>query len=134
MIDFENEIYTIVRNAIKEEFPKAYVTPEYVRKPSSFPHVSFWESENTIHKASIDSGSVENNVYADYEVNVYSNKQNGKKIEAKEIMAVIDREMIRLGFVRSFAHEIPNVDDATIYRRLARYRGVISKDGKIATR
>jgi hypothetical protein len=63
-----------------------------------------------------------------YEVNVYSNKTIGKKSECKEIAAIIDEQMLALGFARTMLQPIPNLDDATIYRMVGRYSAIISKD------
>ena len=65
-----------------------------------------------------------------YEVNVYSNKTTGKKTEAKKILSKIDDTMILLGFTRM--NKFPVImDDATIYRVVARYRGVVSQNHTI---
>jgi hypothetical protein len=69
-----------------------------------------------------------------YEVNVYSNKVTGKKSECKAIIALIDREMLALGFVRSTLTPVPNMNDSTIYRMVARYRATVSSDNKIYRR
>ena len=62
------------------------------------------------------------------EVNVYSNKGVNKKTECKNIMGVIDGAMATLGFSRTMLNPIPNMEEATIYRILGRYRAVISKN------
>jgi hypothetical protein len=67
-----------------------------------------------------------------YEINAYSNLGSGKKAQCKSIMAVVDTEMQKLGFVRMGCGpmELPNAD-ATKYRMVGRYRAVISKTGAI---
>ena len=49
-------------------------------------------------------------------------------------MSVIDSEFARLGFMRIMYNPIPNELDATIYRLVARYRAVVSKDKVIYRR
>jgi hypothetical protein len=63
-----------------------------------------------------------------YEVNVYSNKTVGKKSECIEIIALIDEEMLAMGFSRITLTPVPNENDSTIYRMVGRYRAVVSSD------
>ena len=128
MIEVENEIFSIVANAVRTAYPDAYVVGEYVKSPSRFPSVSIVEIENTAYDRTQSSGSLENHADITYEVNIYSNKESGKKSECKEIASLIDDEFATLGFSRTMLQPISNVDDATIYRMLGRYRGVVSKD------
>jgi hypothetical protein len=69
-----------------------------------------------------------------YEVNVYSNKQTGKKTECKNIAAVVDEILLAMNFTRSMLEPVPNMADATIYRMTGRYTAVISKDKKLYRR
>jgi hypothetical protein len=62
------------------------------------------------------------------------NKKVGKKSECKAIAALIDEQMLALGFVRTMLQPIPNLDDATIYRMVGRYSAIISKDEVIYRR
>ena len=134
MINIENEIFNIIANAVRRAYPDAYVVGEYVKSPSRFPCVSVVEIDNTAYDRTQSSGSLENHADITYEVNIYSNKTSGKKSECKAIASLIDNELATLGFSRTMLQPIPNVDDATIYRMLGRYRGVVSKDFKIFRR
>ena len=69
-----------------------------------------------------------------YELNVYSNKTAGKKTECKKIAAMVDEEMAAMGFTRTMLNPIPNMDDATIYRMVGRYRVTVSKDNVLFRR
>ena len=40
MINVENEIFNRVSTSVRERFPNVSMTGEYVKSPSSFPHVS----------------------------------------------------------------------------------------------
>ena len=128
MINVENEIFNIIAKAVRNAYPQAYVVGEYVKSPPKFPCVSIVEMDNTAYERTQTSGSLENHADLMYEVNVYSNKTSGKKSECKAIASLIDNEFAALGFSRTTLQPIPNVDDATIYRMLGRYRGVVSKD------
>ena len=37
MIDIETEVFNIVSKKVREEYPKVYMTGEYVKSPPSFP-------------------------------------------------------------------------------------------------
>lgn len=125
MIDIENEVFTKVKTAVLNAYPDTYVTGVYARVPPSFPCVSVEEKSNRIFERTQSSDSPENHVLVMYEVNVYSNKQNGKKTECKEIIAVIDKVFIEMGFDRTMLNPIPNLEDATIYRMTGRYQAVV---------
>jgi hypothetical protein len=134
MINVENEIFNIIAKAVRNAYPGVYVVGEYVKSPAKFPHVSIVEIDNTAYEKTQTSGSLENHADMTYEVNIYSNKTSGKKSECKAVASLIDNEFATLGFSRTMLQPIPNVDDATIYRMLGRYRGVVSKDKVIFRR
>ena len=134
MIDVENEIFDTVSKSVREKYPSVFISGEYVRTPSKFPFVSLIEMSNTAYDRTQTSGSVENHASLMYEVNVYSNKNSGKKSECKAIATLIDNELATLGFSRTMLQPIPNMDDATIYRMTGRYTAVISKDTKLYRR
>ena len=134
MINIENEVFDIVSKKVREKYSDIYLTGEYVKSPPSFPASSIVEMDNTAYSLTQTSGENENHASVMYEVNVYSNKTKGKKTECKEIISFIDNEMTSLGFSRIMFQPIPNVDDATIYRMIARYKAVVSKDKVIFRR
>lgn len=121
MIDVESEVYTPIATALREEFPGVYVTPEYVRAPAKFPHVSIVEADNYLPVQYLDNADSERYAGLMYEVNVYSNKATGRKQEARSIMDQVDRAMYALNFRRTVLTPVPNMEDATIYRLTARY-------------
>ena len=134
MIDIENEVFDRVATRVREQFPDIFMVGEYVSSPSSFPAASLVEMDNSVRETTIDSGSNENHANVMYEANVYSNKATGKKSECKAIIALIDEEMIAMGFVRSTLTPVPNEYDSTIYRMVGRYRASVSNDHKIFRR
>lgn len=134
MIDYEREIYTHVVErvqALHGDVEFSGIDEE--RLPSKFPFVSLVEADNATRTDTIDSGSFENHVNVMYEVNVYSNKSGGKKAECRAILATIDETFIWMGFARTMRKPV-SMDDATIYRMVARYTAAIDKNGKIYRR
>ena len=134
MINVENEIFDIVATAVRNAYPDIYMIGEYVKSPSKFPCVSLVEIDNSAYLRTQTDSSVENHAELMYELNVYSNKKSGKKSECKAIAELIDNELAALDFSRTMLQPIPNMDDATIYRMLGRYRAVVSKDKTIYRR
>jgi len=134
MIDPENEIFTLVAADLRARYPKIYVTGEYVKSPSSFPCVSLVMASNTTHRGTQTSVEMENHVDVMFEVNVYSNKQTGKKTECKAIASTVDDKMKSLGFDRAMLQPVSNANDTAIYRMIGRYRAVVSKDNVIYRR
>ena len=134
MIDIESAVFQAVTTKVRERYPNIYMVGEYVKSPPSFPAVSLMEMDNAIRTDTIDSGSNENHANVMYEVNVYSNKTTGKKSECKAIIALIDQEMLALGFVRATLTPVPNMNDSTIYRMVGRYRATVSSDHQIYRR
>ena len=134
MINVENEIFNIIAKAVRAVYPDIYIIGEYVKSPPKFPCVSLVEMDNSAYTRTQTSSSVENHAELMYELNVYSNKKSGKKSECKAIASLIDDELAALGFSRTMLQPIPNLEDATIYRMVGRYRAVVSKDKNIFRR
>ena len=134
MIDIESAVFNRVVTKVREVYPDIFMTGEYVKSPPSFPAGSLVEMDNSTRIETIDSGSNENHANVMYEVNVYSNKTTGKKSECKAIMALIDEEMLAMGFSRSTLTPVPNENDSTIYRMVGRYRATVSSDHEIFRR
>ena len=134
MIDIESQVFDRVTTRVREQFPNIFMTGEYVNSPPSFPAVSLVEMDNSTLQTTMDSGSGENHANVMYEVNVYSNLTAGKKSECKSIIALIDTEMVAMGFVRSTLTPVPNEYDSSLYRMVGRYRAAVSTDYKIFRR
>lgn len=126
MIDCENEVYTRIARVLRDKFPGINIAGEYVNAPSSFPHVSITQSDNFVVSEQM-TGSAEM-AQVMFEINIYSNKADGRKTECKAIAKVIDDVMFKMNFKRMALTPIPNMEDATIYRIVARYR--VMTDGK----
>ncbi len=134
MIDIENDVFNTVADKVRDVFPDIFMTGEYVSSPPEFPAVSLVEADNSTRIETIDSGSNEHHANVMYEANVYSNKTTGKKSECKAIIALIDKEMLALGFARVTMTPVPNMNDSTIYRMVARYRAAVSTNNTIYRR
>lgn len=128
MIDCENEVYTRVATVLRDRFAGIDIASEYVQSPSSFPHVSITQSDSYTLAGRQNTSLTENLTEVMFEVNVYSNKTEGKKAECKNILKLIDDTLYSMNFRRTAMTPVPNMEDATIYRITARYR--VATDGK----
>lgn len=134
MIDIEFELYTYITTEVKKTYPNVFFTSKYNKSPASFPCVSIVEISNTVFRNSSTNTVEENHAAVTYEVNVYSNKSSGNKAECKAIMGAVDAAFGGIGFTRRMLEPIPNLEDATIYRMLGRYRAVVGSDSTIYRR
>ena len=128
MIDLESPLFTEIAGELRSAYSGITVYGEYVAAPAGFPSVAFVEMDNATYLPSWSNRSLEQYAEVMYEVNVYSNRTKGKKAEAKAIMGTIDTILQAYGFERMLCQPIQNMNDATIYRMVARYRAVVSDD------
>ena len=131
MIDIENDVIDNVAAAVRAAYPGIWFAGEYVPRPAKFPAAMVNEADNRVFER-MRTTTIENAVSVMYEARAFSNKQSGKKAEAKEIITTIDETMTAMGFTRTFLDQIPNLQDASIFQFLARYEAVVAPgyDGK----
>lgn len=127
MIDLEQKIFTDVATALRTAYSGIFVTSEYVPVPPRFPAVSIVEADNRVVEE-MRTLHIENAASVMYEVQIFSNKTSGKKAEAKAIAETVDDFFSSIGFTRTFKNQVPNMNDATIYRIVCRYEAIIDKD------
>jgi hypothetical protein len=130
MIDIENKVLSVVREAVLAQYPTASVYGEYVEVPASFPCVTVTEDTNYTYVYTKDEQLAEHHCEVQYAVNVYSDRQTGAKLEAKAIMNIADNAMQNMKFWRTMTRQVPNVDQ-TIYRLIARYRAVVGEPTQV---
>ena len=134
MLDFNNEVFTTVAKAVRDNHVGTTVIGEYTRRPSKFPTVTLDEIQNVMVDRLEDSSNEEKFAGVTYRLQVFSNKQSGKKAEAREIFATADAEMRRMGFRRVTYAVTPEIYDSTIYEIRATYEAVVSAAGYVYKR
>ena len=134
MIDIENQVFSNIAKVLREQFEGIFVTGEYVPVPSRFPCVTIREYDNYADNETADTSSTENHAIVMFDVNIYSNKQTGKKAECKAIAKVIDEMFISYNFTRTMLQPIPNELDSTIFRYTGRYEAEVDKNEVIYRR
>ena len=134
MIDVNNEVFTAVATETRNDHVGVTVIGEYTRQPSKFPLVTIDETSNVMVERLEDSSKEENFAGVTYRLQVFSNKQNGKRAEARAIFATADAVMRRMGFRRVTYTTTPEIYDSTIYSIIATYEAVVSAAGSVYKR
>lgn len=134
MIDFENEIFTAVATAVRAEHTGTTIKSEYVRSPATFPTVALSESDNVSVDALMDSSQKEKYAGLGYRLQVFSNKESGKKSEAKAIFKTADEILCGMGFRRRTYTTTPEIYNSTIFSITATYEGIADVNGVIYRR
>ena len=130
MIDIEAAVFNRVAEKFDIAYPNGTRVSEPIDAPASFPCMSLVEADNATYTGSLDAEMTEHDSWLMYELNVYSNLVSGAKQQCKEIIALVDDELLAMGFTRTFCHQTKNAD-TKIYRMTARYRAVISEKLRI---
>lgn len=134
MIDIETALFSTMAGVLRGKYSNILVAGEYTDTPARFPAVIISEIDNSVlQRMTTYAPYMENAASVAYEVNVYTNTIGYKKSEAKDIMQTVDEEFAKLGFTRTSCNPIANLQDATIYRMVARYQGVVDKFNRIYT-
>jgi hypothetical protein len=129
-----NEVFTAVAKTVRDAHSGTTVIGEYVRTPSKFPAVTLDETQNVVIDRLEDSSHEERYSGVTYRLQVFSNKQSGKKAEARAIFATADAEMRRMGFRRVTYTTTPEIYNSTIYSITATYEGIVSASGYVYKR
>lgn len=133
MIDIESKVFDTVFNAVTAAFQGIRVDAGYVESSATFPAVSVIETNSVPVSSTNTDDCAENYTRLFYEVNIYSDKQNTAKSEARAIAKVVDEAMQSLKCYRTMMHQLPN-QDRTIFRLYMRYEVIarpIKEDGII---
>lgn len=133
MNSIENELYTELRELMKISNPECHLTSETLVSTKKLPLIEFHEMDNYTAIHLLDTSNKEKFSEVLFEVNVYSNKLNGKKTECKNLLKIVDSFMIARNFIRTFKRELPTLD-TNIYRITAHYRAIVDHNNKLYRR
>lgn len=125
MIDIENYIINSLSTGL-QSIQGIFVKSEYVKNITQFPCVLISEKTNTVYQKTSDE-TIENHANLMYQIDIFSNLVAGKKTQCKQIASIVDDIMSDMGFTRIMLEPIENIEDATIYRMVARYEAISSK-------
>jgi len=121
VIDVETKIYSQIATALKAEYPDIFVTSEPVATPGKSLVAGIVQQDNYMSIGKLDNSGRERFATIMFQVDVYSNKQSGKKSQCKEVMNFVDKMLFALNFTRLSLTPIPSPDTG-YYRYTARYR------------
>lgn len=124
MIDVEEDVFDYVYPYVSSLLPEGGFVSEFVPSPSALPHATLIEMDNIPDSSMRGTADLEEYSLVTYESNVYAES----KPACREIMNAIDEGMTRLGFSRMSMRFVPNLQDTTIYRIVARYRAAVNQD------
>ena len=143
MIDIEYKIFNIVYNTVKAYDSSIYVTSESSVAPPSFPAVYVDQIDSYTPPEFRYSSHEELYAAFTFNVEVYSNKQDGKRQEAKNILTVIDDALRIAGLRRTMSNYVDLTDNRnssvsnrnqSIIRLLGRYECLADAGGNIYAR
>lgn len=121
MIDIESKVYSPIATALKAAYSNIFVTSEPTPIPEKPLVVGIVQMDNYMSINRLDNSGRERYSTLMFQVDVYSNKQTGKKSQCKEVMNVVDKMMFDMNFTRLSLTPIPSPETG-YYRYTARYR------------
>lgn len=121
MIDKEQDVFNAVATALRTAYERIYVVgDELVIAPPIFPAVTFRKSNSSINNRYSTFADKEVVVNETYYATIYSNVEQGKTAQCKEIANIINDIMNELRYTRVYEEQLFNAD-ATIGRRVLKY-------------
>lgn len=128
MIDYSNEVFSVVAKDLRSLYPDIQVIGEYVETPAQFPTVTLDEVNNVpVH---LDSGKTNDYARVLYRSQVFCNGV-GKRQKARAIYDTVDQILMELGLFAKSYTTTPAIYNSEIYCITATHEGVIGKDGVI---
>lgn len=132
MYDIETDIYQLVYKTVMEVTDgKADVASAFAKTPERFPMVYFTMIDYSTSDHYRTTDHIDNISDATFDLNVYSNSEQGRKSECKRIAMAVDEKLSAIGMSRISMTSNPDLHDATVYRLTARYRVRVGRDGKL---
>ena len=128
MIDYSNEVFSVVAKDLRSLYSGIQVIGEYVETPAKFPAVTLDEVNNVpVH---LDSGATNKYARVLYRCQVFCNGE-GKRQKARTIYDTVDRILMGNGLYAKSYTTTPAIYNSEIYCITATYEGVIGEDGVI---
>jgi hypothetical protein len=128
MIDYSNEVFSVVAKDLRSLYSGIQVIGEYVETPARFPTVTLDEVNNVpVH---LDSGATNKYARVLYRCQVFCNGE-GKRQKARTIYDTVDRILMGNGLYAKSYTTTPAIYNSEIYCITATYEGVIGEDGVI---
>lgn len=124
MIDKSNEVFdrtmTYVINSIPGLTEENFGSDE-TSAPPTFPFIQIVQTRDITYKDGQDDRPQENFAILLFQVEVFSNKAEGKRSECRKIISVVDGFMHRMNFSRESGAFVENQSNNSIARYVATY-------------
>ena len=95
MFNIQRKIFTMAAEAVLASYPSCRIANAFIYAPEKFPCVSIVLSDDGTTDRMRDSSRADNFRDVTVTVDVYTNKAEGKKTEAEDIMQIIIKEYIQ---------------------------------------
>lgn len=128
-----NAIFTVVRNAVKDEYATANVTQTYTAMPAVFPTVFIREIGRLTPQDTATLSNAQFIYETTWEAQVFTNVSGGAKEQAYAVMDLVKGALRGLYFVETFESPL-NQTDKSIFCLVARFRRVIGSGEDMPTR
>ena len=124
MIDKSDEVFDRVMSHVMSQFPsltEENFSSDYVNAPPEFPFITIVQTNTITYANTQDDLLEEHTAQLTYDVEVYSNRTDGKKAECRAITNEIDKYMHRMNFTRESSGFVPNLANNSIARLVSIY-------------
>ena len=122
MVNIENEIYSIIAEALRREFPGIYVTGrEQTGAPETLPCAYLAQVDIFTPKKLIDSSGREKFVDITFKADVFSNLAGQQKAQCRAMMALISDMLFALYLRREADKPGSPIGSGSIYWQSARF-------------
>ena len=132
--EIERAIFTDIADTVLASYSDCNINNAFVFMPESFPAAAIVPSSDGSTPNTRDSSHIEKYRDITLTADVFSNKIDGKKIEAESIMQIIMDKAYSLNFNLVSCKPSSNTSNASIYRLTATFTATVDKDGNIYSR
>ena len=126
------DIYDYVEQRVNTENRPVYCSSRLETVPEFFPACYIVETQSNSQAMDYTLDFTDEQVRKDFEVQVFSAKQNGALAETESIMADVRTAMRELYFIENFVGRIENADP-TVMRMVGRFHRVIGGADQMPT-
>lgn len=132
MIDYSNEVFTAIGNAVRAKHGNdVVIIGENTSLPASFPCVAMDETYNV--PSQVSSANTEEYAAVTYRIQVFASGE-GKRAKAREIFSTVAETCHGLNLMRKTYTTTPDVYNSSIYQISATFEADIRHDGMIFRR
>ena len=118
------QIYNYIESAVNTEQRPVYCASQYEPVPRSFPACYITEAQHRKSRRYTTLQFDDGHYIRDWEVQIYSNKEEGALAECHALMEDVERAFAELAFLETFCGQMENADPS-VTRLVARFTATI---------